>query len=557
MSISFNHPKNTVTSTGTLNLTVSGGNPTSPQPIRFNSTSIVMPVRALPAGEAGAMVFDSGSRTMKYHDGTSWVSILGQDVILAPIYQAITLINQQLAGKVDSVSYISGLVPQASISGTQLNITFPLSSGGGTGANGLFTSSKQGSVQMYALSSGMNATNIREQMSGVSGGQNGRNGTQASPFITNDGWCFSDGMWWTWQGQSGTVTQLVPNLNQQAYLKPMDVSGITQTSSVIASSGSIGGTSLTIDQLPPHSFSFSGQTSVAGDHVHNLKYNPMGWQGSSNVKDGTGRYAGDGVHVTESAGSHIHTFTGTSNTLGSGNQHSHSLNSVDVAHFNLAVLFNIATPSYALNEAAANNKYVLKAGDVMTGALTIAGSASVKGDDTNLTITLRDNANAERAMIFHNSSNNTLRLRSSGGSEISINNAGNLTATSLTASTLSISSTASTGALTVTGPLNVTGQITATADIWAFSDIRLKENIKPIENALDIVDSISGVTGNFIGDERVRSMVLAQEVQKSFPTVVTEDENGYLKVNYDGLIPLLLNAVSDLRKEVNELRGNK
>ena len=64
MSISFNHPSNTMTSTGSLNLIVNGGNPTSPMPIRFNSTSVVMPVRALPSGESGAMVFDNGTKTM-------------------------------------------------------------------------------------------------------------------------------------------------------------------------------------------------------------------------------------------------------------------------------------------------------------------------------------------------------------------------------------------------------------------------------------------------------------------------------------------------------------
>lgn len=433
MSISFNHPKNTVTSTSSLNLIVSGGSTTTPQPIRFSATSVIMPVRALPTGEAGAMVFDTGTRTMKYHDGTSWVEILPQDVVLAPIYTQLTTINQQLAGKVDTVSYISGSVAQASISGTQLNITFPLSSGGGgTGINGLFTSSKQGAVQYFALTSGMSAATIREQMSGVSGGQSGRAGTQASPFITNDGWCFADGMWWTWEGESGTVTQQVPNLNQAAYLKPMAVSGVTQTASVIASSGTIGGTSLSIAQLPPHNFSFSGATSVAGSHSHNMYYNPMGWNGSSPVKDGTGRdNSGAGVHTTDAAGDHIHTFSGTTNTLGSGQTHTHTLTNVDVSHFNVAVIYNIATPSYALNEDTANEKYVLKTGDVMTGSLTIASNANVQGSDTNLTMAFRNASGGERAMIYHSSSSNTLRLRTAGGTEASLTNTGLFTAPSL------------------------------------------------------------------------------------------------------------------------------
>lgn len=469
MSISFNHPKNTVTSTGSLNLIVSGGSTTAPQPIRFSSTSVIMPVRALPTGEAGAMVFDTGTKTMKYHDGTNWVELLPQDVVLAPIYNQLTTINQQLAGKVDTVSYITGSVAQASISGTQLNITFPDTSGGGsTGNNGLFTSSKQGAIQYYALTSGMNATTIREQMSGVSGGQSGRAGTQANPWVTNDGWCFGDGMWWTWVGDTGTVTRQVPNLNQAAYLKPMVVSGVTQITSVIASSGTIGSTALTIAQLPEHNFSVSGSTSAAGSHTHNQYYNPMGWSGSSPVKDGTGRdNTGSGVHVTDAAGTHIHTFTGTSNTIGSGQGHSHSLDNVDVAHFNVAVIYNIATPSYALNEEAANEKYVLKTGDVMTGALTIASNANVRGTDTNLTFAFRNATGGERAMIYHSSSSNTLRFRNAGGSEIFLNGSGLLTTPSLAVSgstatvngqnivrTVNGQTANAAGAVTVTVPTN-------------------------------------------------------------------------------------------------------
>lgn len=427
MSISFNHPKNIVTSTGTLNLVVSGGSTTSPQPIRFSSTSVIMPVRPLPTGEAGAMVFDSSSKVLKYHDGLSWIDILSKDTILEPIYTQLNQIQTKLGTKVDSVSYISGAVPQATISGTQLNIVFPLGSGGGSGAaNGLFTSSKRGAIQHYALQSGQNAADIRAQMSGATNGQAGRNGTQASPWISNDGWCFADGMYWTWTGESGTVTQLVPNLNNAAYLKPMALSGVTQIGSMINATGSVGSTSLSIAQLPPLTFTVSGTTSSNGSHIHTQLYNPMGWSGTSNVKDGTGRNSGSGSRTTEAAGDHIHTFTGTTNTLGSGQGHSHDLLTVDVAHYNVAVIYNIATPSYALNETAANSKYVLKSGDVMTGSLTIASAANVKGADTNLTFAFRNASNGERAMIYHSSATNTLRLRSSGGSEVTISNTGAL-----------------------------------------------------------------------------------------------------------------------------------
>lgn len=439
MSISFNHPKDTMTSTSTLNLIVIGGTPTTPRPIRLSASSVIMPVRALPAGEAGAMVFDTASKTMKYHDGLNWVELLSSDEILGPINSQITNIYQTLGSKVDSVSYMSGSVPQASISGTQLNITFPITSGGGTGQNGLFTSAKQGSVQYYALTSGMNAATIREQMSGVTNGQVGRDGSQSSPWVTNDGWCYSDGMWWTWVGQSGTVTMQVPNLNQQAYLKPMSTIGSIQTSTVIASSGTLSSTSLSIAQLPPLTFTVQGQTSESGLHTHTQKTLGNDRPGANALTSSDARWAGYTIDNIQSSGNHIHTFTGTTNTLGSGQGHTHNVQSVDVAHFNVAVVYNIATPSFALNEAAANGKYVLKTGDTMTGSLTIAQAATLKGDDTNLSLSFRNTSNGERAMIYHSSSNNTLRLRSAGGTEVTISNTGGLTASSLSSSSIVIS----------------------------------------------------------------------------------------------------------------------
>ena len=107
--------------------------------------------------------------------------------------------------------------------------------------------------------------------------------------------------------------------------------------------------------------------------------------------------------------------------------------------------------------------------------------------------------------------------------------------------------------------IGVSGTITATGDITAFgavSDITLKENIQPIENALDKVSKIRGVTFNYIDkpDERVPG-VIAQELQEVLPEAVYETENGKLAVRYDNTIALLLEAIKELKKEVEELKG--
>ena len=107
--------------------------------------------------------------------------------------------------------------------------------------------------------------------------------------------------------------------------------------------------------------------------------------------------------------------------------------------------------------------------------------------------------------------------------------------------------------------ITVSGTITASGDITAFgtvSDITLKENIQPIENALDKVSKIRGVTFNYIDKPDVRVPgVIAQELQEVLPEAVYETENGKLAVRYDNTIALLLEAIKELKKEVEELKG--
>ena len=100
-------------------------------------------------------------------------------------------------------------------------------------------------------------------------------------------------------------------------------------------------------------------------------------------------------------------------------------------------------------------------------------------------------------------------------------------------------------------------------DIIAFhsSDRRLKDNITPIPNALDKITSISGNTFNWNGNTENEGKgdtgVIAQEVEAlDLPGVTTTRENGYKAVRYEKLIPLLIEAIKDLKAEVNELKSN-
>ena len=105
--------------------------------------------------------------------------------------------------------------------------------------------------------------------------------------------------------------------------------------------------------------------------------------------------------------------------------------------------------------------------------------------------------------------------------------------------------------------LNVASAIVAGGDITAFSDARLKENISTIENALDKVDNLRGVNYNMKDSDDAKIGVIAQEVEEILPQVVhtSDDEMQTKSVDYGKLCAVLIEAVKELKKEVDELKG--
>jgi hypothetical protein len=103
--------------------------------------------------------------------------------------------------------------------------------------------------------------------------------------------------------------------------------------------------------------------------------------------------------------------------------------------------------------------------------------------------------------------------------------------------------------------MNVGGNITAVGTVASTSDIRVKKDLKRIEDALDKVDALGGWTYDRIDMVTPRQAgVVAQDAQKVLPESVVEDAEGNLAVNYNGLTALLIEAVKELRAEVNELK---
>jgi hypothetical protein len=122
-----------------------------------------------------------------------------------------------------------------------------------------------------------------------------------------------------------------------------------------------------------------------------------------------------------------------------------------------------------------------------------------------------------------------------------------------------------TGASPTFAGLTINGAITATGDITAgYSDDKLKTRLGNIKNALDKVSAISGFfyepnkTAQDLGFEVKREVgVSAQEVQAIMPEVVVPApiDNKYLTVHYEKLIPLLIEAIKELKEEVEVIKG--
>jgi hypothetical protein len=121
------------------------------------------------------------------------------------------------------------------------------------------------------------------------------------------------------------------------------------------------------------------------------------------------------------------------------------------------------------------------------------------------------------------------------------------------------------GAETIANKLSIssTGTLTVTGDVVAYgspSDAKYKENVKPIENALDKVMDLEGVSFDWKENSEVLDIkedigFIAQDVQKVIPELVRENEDGNLSLRYQGLIPVLLEAMKEQQKQINELKS--
>lgn len=111
--------------------------------------------------------------------------------------------------------------------------------------------------------------------------------------------------------------------------------------------------------------------------------------------------------------------------------------------------------------------------------------------------------------------------------------------------------------------LGVSGAIIASDNITAYgtpSDIRLKENIKVIDNALDKVKQLKGITYDLKSDGNRLTGLIAQDLQKVLPEAVYEtsavdDANDkHLAIRYGNTVGLLVEAIKEQQQIIEDLK---
>jgi hypothetical protein len=99
--------------------------------------------------------------------------------------------------------------------------------------------------------------------------------------------------------------------------------------------------------------------------------------------------------------------------------------------------------------------------------------------------------------------------------------------------------------------LQVAGNVTA-IDYNSTSDIRMKKNVKQIENALQVANLLRGVSFEWKENSSPSMGIIAQELEEILPELVSGDSTKV--VNYNGIIAVLIEAIKELKIEVDKLK---
>ena len=110
------------------------------------------------------------------------------------------------------------------------------------------------------------------------------------------------------------------------------------------------------------------------------------------------------------------------------------------------------------------------------------------------------------------------------------------------------------------------GNMVAAGDVTAYSDPRLKENFQRVENPIELLQQLDGGTFTWksgIAHTEIKAGkkdygILADQVEKVMPEIVKDsieiEGEVYKTVAYEKLVPVLIEAIKDLQKQIDELK---
>ena len=207
-------------------------------------------------------------------------------------------------------------------------------------------------------------------------------------------------------------------------------------------------------------------------------------------------------------------------------------------------------------------------------ALGLAIGADVQAYNPKLTAISLLTGAADTGFYFTSSTNAaTFTLGAIGRTFLGATNIGNAAGSQRKLLGLDNDDNVQMGSLGIgTAASGTAGEIRATDNITGYysSDSRLKENIVNIDGALEKVSMLKGVTFDWCEDyikerggedgyfiKKHDTGLIAQDVQQVLPEIVRKKKDGYLGVQYDKMVGLLVEAIKELRTEINELKSKR
>lgn len=214
--------------------------------------------------------------------------------------------------------------------------------------------------------------------------------------------------------------------------------------------------------------------------------------------------------------------------------------------------FTVTLPASPTN---GYNVTIADGGDWATTALVVArNGATIEGLSENVNL---DIANIQVEFIYSNSTWQVYAFTGPGVSIVNDNTTNQTQYLSMTrATTGDFGSSYVSSTKLYFNPS--TGQLNAT-DFNSLSDATLKTNVNSLSittNTFDLITKIRPVTFNWKDNGRLSYGVIAQEIEGVLPNIVeTNPDTGIKSVSYTQLVPILLQAIKELKDEVDTLKA--